>query len=394
MTQSIDKPNADRATLAAARSFRRRTLLEAAAATGIAAIAAPWGAKRALSSSGVVNVFTWSDYVYQDMIDGFEKETGIKVNLSKYGSNDEVFNKIKASGGKGFDVVQPTTSEGPTYYDAGDLLQPIDESKVNIDAVYPSIYEKSIDLGGTYRGKRYILPFNWGTEAMTYDSSVVKGEYGTLSLGDLWNPDYERKVTGRPKSLLIAIGRHLDATGELPSNGFLDAYESEEKARALFAKTLEFAIAHKKSIRSFWNNTDETLNAFNNDGCVIGLTWDGPGITLMKNTQGRIKYLMPKEGGFAWLDGLAIPSGAENIEQAYAWINYMYRPEVGASHANQSGYNSAVAEAVNFLKPESKAAFEAAYPPGAVDNLWWWPMTTPWFNPVRQEYVEKYIAAA
>ena len=81
--------------------------------------------------------------------------------MSKYVSNDEVFNKLKASGGKGFDLVMPTTTEGPQWYDARDLLQPFDENKIDIDAIHPSIFERSIELGGTRRGKRYILPFNW-----------------------------------------------------------------------------------------------------------------------------------------------------------------------------------------------------------------------------------------
>jgi len=379
-------------TIEATRAWRRRELGKLALGAGMAAVAAPWVSRHA-AAAGVVKVYAWSDYIYQDMIDSFKKETGLEVELSKYGSNDEVFNKMKASGGKGFDLVMPTTSEGPQWYDAGDLLQPFDESKIDVDAVYPSIYEKSIDLGGTYRGKRYILPFNWGTEGITYDSGVFERSYGELSLGDLWLPEMVDKVTVRQKSALIAIGRTMDADGKLDSNGMLDAYKDEETSRKIFDQILPVAIELKKNIKKFWNSADDQYTAFNQDGCVIGLTWDGPGIVLNKTSKGRIKYLMPKEGGFAWLDGMSIPTGAENVEGAYAFINHMYRPDMGATMANQSGYNSVVAEAVKQLQPEAKAAFEAAYPAGAVDNLWWWPMITPWFNPVRAEYVEKYTAA-
>lgn len=379
-------------TMEAARTWRRRELGKLALGAGIATMAGPWVSRHA-AAAGVVKIYAWSDYIYQDMIDSFQKETGLQVELSKYGSNDEVFNKLKASGGKGFDLVMPTTSEGPQWYDAGDLLQPFDETKIDIDAIYPSIYEKSIDLGGTYRGKRYILPFNWGTEGITYDSEVFKTSYGELSLGDLWRPEMVDKVTVRQKSALIAIGRTMDAEGKLESNDMLDAYKDEETSRKIFEQILPVAIDLKKNIKKFWNSADDQYTAFNQDGCVIGLTWDGPGIVLNKTSKGRIKYLMPKEGGFAWLDGMSIPTGAENVEGAYAFINHMYRPDMGAAMANQSGYNSVVAEAVKQLEPEAKTAFEAAYPSGAVDNLWWWPMITPWFNPVRAEYVEKYTAA-
>jgi spermidine/putrescine transport system substrate-binding protein len=379
-------------TIDAAKTWRRRELAKLALGAGVAASVGPWISRNA-AAAGVVKVYAWSDYIYQDMIESFKKETGLDIELSKYGSNDEVFNKLKASGGKGFDLVMPTTNEGTQWYDAGGLLQPLDESKVNIDAIYPSIYEQSIDLGGTYRGKRYILPFNWGTEGITYDSEAFKTSYGELSMGDLWRPEMVGKATVRQKSALIAIGRTLDAEGKLQSNGMLDAYKDEETSRKIFEQILPIAIEWKKNVKKFWNSADDTYNAFNQDGCVIGLTWDGPGIKLGQTTNGRIKYLMPKEGGFAWLDGMSIPTGAENVEGAYAFINHMYRADMGASMANQAGYNSVVAEAVNLLKPEAKTAFEAAYPAGAVDNLWWWPIITPWFNPVRAEYVEKYTAA-
>ncbi|WP_222183886.1 extracellular solute-binding protein [Geminicoccus harenae] len=379
-------------TIEAARNWRRRELGRLALGAGMAAVAAPWVGRHA-AAAGVVKVYAWSDYVYQDMIDSFQKETGLDIELSKFGSNDELFNKLKASGGAGFDLVMPTTTEGPQWYDAGDLLQPLDESKIDIEAIYPSIYERSVDLGGTYRGKRYILPFNWGTEGMTYDSSAFQASYGTLSLGDLWRPEMVGKATVRQKSALIAIGRTMDAEGKLKSNGMLDAYKDKETSRRIFDQIVPVAIELKKNIKKFWNSADDQYTAFNQDGCVIGLTWDGPGIVLSRTSGGRIRYLMPKEGGFAWLDGMSIPTGAENVEGAYAFINHMYRADMGAAMANQSGYNSVVAEAVPLLKPEAKAAFEAAYPEGAVDNLWWWPMVTPWFNPVRTEYVEKYTAA-
>ncbi|RMD61344.1 MAG: extracellular solute-binding protein [Alphaproteobacteria bacterium] len=380
-------------TQRAAKAFTRRVLLQSAAAAGVLSVGAPWIAKRALSSSGEVNVYAWSDYIWPEMIEPFEKKTGIKVNLSKYGSNDELLTKLKTSGGKGFDLVFPSVDTGPTWYQSGDLLQPLDLKKINVDAIIPSLWEKSKELGAVFRRKRYLCPFDWGTEAMTFDSSKRDYKYGTMSYGDLWSEENKGLITVRQKSALITLGLYFDRTGQVPSNRLRDLYEDETTAREIYEKILPFAIEHKSWVRQFWNNTQETLNAFYQNNCIAGQCWDGPSMRMMKETKGRIRYLMPVEGGLAWLDTMAIPSGAENVEQAYAFINHLLTPEMGGILGNKAGYNSAVKGAADFLEPESREAFKSAYPGDAIDNLWWWLPSPAWWAALRAEYVDKWNAA-
>ncbi len=92
------------------------------------------------------------------------------------------------------------------------------------------------------------------------------------------------------------------------------------------------------------------------------------------------------------MDTMAIPSGAVNVEQAYELINFLMTPKIGGMFANNTGYNSAAVGSAAHLSAASKAAYNIAYPAGAIENLWWWPMSTPWFGGVRQEYVEKMTA--
>lgn len=393
MSDTVKKRGGENPTLRAAKAFSRRTLLQSAAAAGALTAGGPLMAKRALSSSGEVNVYAWSDYIWPDMIEAFEKDSGIKVNLSKYGSNDEVLTKLKTSGGKGFDLVFPSVTYGPAWYDAGDLLQPVDESKVAVDRVIPALWEKSADLGAVFRRKRYLVPYDWGTEAILYDSSKRDYKYGELSYGTLWEDDNKGLVTVRQKSALTAIGLYLDHIGEVPSNNMHDTYESEEKFRAVYDKSLAFAIEHKPWVRQFWNNTQETLNAFQQNNCVIGQCWDGPSLRLMSESDKKYRYLMPAEGGMTWLDTMGIPAGAENVEQAYAFVNHLLTPQMGGTFANQSGYNSAVKGAEEYLKPESKENFQLAYPGDAIEKLWWYPPEPAWWVAARSEYVDKWNAA-
>ena len=102
------------ATLVAAREFRRRTLLRAALYGGAALSVGPFVARSALSSSGEVNVFAWGDYVQDNIKRAFEDKTGIRLNLSTYGSNEECENKLRAAGGKGFDIIFPRSTPART----------------------------------------------------------------------------------------------------------------------------------------------------------------------------------------------------------------------------------------------------------------------------------------
>ena len=365
-------------------TLTRRTLL----ATGAATLAAPLFSRRALASSGEVNVFAWGDYFQPNIVAAFEAETGIKINISTYGSNEEAASKLRAAGGKGFDLIFPSVDTRPNY-DEGNLLSEVDESKLDVALVQPALWRSSLELGAARRGKRYLVPFTWGTEGMTYDSSVHNIAPGELSYADLWAEGLTGKVAMRQKSVLISLALYLDTTGELPSNRGMDLYKSEADTRRIFDGCVAYAAPRKGNIGAYWNNATEATSAFTDAGCTIGQTWDTTGIKLGADVDPRWKYGAPKEGALAWMDTAAVPSGAENIDQAYALLNFLLKPETGGLFSNNTGYNSAAVGAADHMSDAGKAAFAFAYPGNAIDNLWWWPMFTPWFSTVREEYVEK-----
>lgn len=377
--------------LMATKAFSRRTLLQGAAAAGGIAAVSPFIIRQSLASSGSVNVFAWGDYIKPNIIEAFEKNTGIKVNLTTFGSNEEAQSKLRAAGGKGFDLIFPSVDTRPEY-DEGNLLQVIDESRVKVDRIEPAMWRSSLRLGAAKRGKRYLIPFDWGTEGITYDSSVHSFKPGALSYGDLWVDGLDGKVAGRQKSIIITLAIYLDSIGEVSSDRALDLYKSEPDMRRVFDACLKFLKPHKKNIGAFWNNATEATSAFTDSGCTIGQTWDTTGIKLHIDVDKKWTYTAPKEGALGWMDTMGIPSGAENLDQAYEMINFLMTPEIGGMFANNTGYNSAAVGSANHLADANKAAFKIAYPGGAIENLWWWPMNTPWFNGVRQEYVEKITA--
>ncbi|WP_249306255.1 extracellular solute-binding protein [Rhodobacter capsulatus] len=323
-------------------------------ATGAAALATPLIARHSRASSGEVNVFAWGDYFQDGKIpEAFKKATGIKVNVSTYGANEEAASKLRTAGGKGFDILFPSVDTRPTY-DEGALLAEIDETKLKVERIEPALWRSSLELGAAHRGKRYLVPFDWGTEGITWDASGLEVKPGDLSYAHLWGEGLTGKVALRQKSVLTSLAIHLDAIGEVPSNCGMDVYKSEADNRRIFDACVAFVQKRKGNIGAFWNNATEATAAFTDGGCVIGQTWDTTGIKLHTDVAPNWRYGAPKEGALAWMDTAAIPSGAENVDQAYEFLNFLMTPEIGGLFANATGYNSAAVGSAEHLSAANK----------------------------------------
>ncbi len=374
-------------TVEAAKEFNRRTVLKGtAAAVGVAA-AGPFVIRDAYAA-GTVNAIVWTNYLTDDFLKGFEKKTGIKVNVTPLGSNEELLNKMKASKGRGFDVITPTLNRKGQWIDLG-LLQPWDMKKIkNLKNVEPAFVKAS--EAWSWGGGQHHLPHIWGTEAMSWRTDMWSTEYGKLSFGDLWIPEMKGKVQGRPHSMMAGIGRYLEGAGKLPP--FVEAYKDEASMRKIWEKITKFAVEHKPWVKQFWNDHDAQKTGFMQNGVVLGQTWDGPAIELFKDGK-PVQYMAPKEGAFAWLDGLSMPIGAKNKDETYELINAIYTVAAAADSAIKTGYNSTVNGYRDKLDAKSKKAFNLAYPGDALLKRWWWPDEPTWYASIRSEYRDKFIGA-
>jgi spermidine/putrescine transport system substrate-binding protein len=93
------------------------------------------------------------------------------------------------------------------------------------------------------------------------------------------------------------------------------------------------------------------------------------------------------------MEGLSMPVGAENIEEAYEFMNWFLTPEIGAMWTNTTQYNSTAVGSDQLLSDEAKAFFAAAYPGDALQNLWWWPIQESWYVTKRNEYQDRFLSA-
>ena len=159
-----------------------------------------------------------------------------------------------------------------------------------------------------------------------------------------------------------------------------------------YGTAAEYTIANKAQIVNWWKGTADTQSGFEEEGAVIGITWDGP-IFQLKNQGRPYNYLAPVEGALSWIDSIALTSGAENLEQAYAFINWSFQPEIGGIVSDNTGYNSVVQGFDAHVADSFKKNFADAYPGDAVQKLWVQGTERPWFLEKRQALVDKISAA-
>ncbi len=372
-------------------TIKRRSVLKGAAAFGAVA-AGPWiVSPKVLASSGEINVLMWSDYLPPEWIEGFTKKTGIKVNYTGIGSNEEIINKMKATKGRGFDIISPTNVRSLQWQPLN-LIQPFDMNKINTATVNGAML-KIGENEWNFEGKGvHWLPHIWGTEAMAWRTDLYSPPGGVPSYGNVWQPEVQGKTMMRPHSGMLGAGLYMETIGQLNPGDCWRAYQSEEKMRPVWEKITKFCIDNKKQIKLFWNDADSQKNGLLNEGVVVGQTWDGPPLAL--KSQGEpVTYQAPREGALAWVDGMSMPTGAENIDQVYTFIEYVFLPEPAGRAIDKHGYNSAVLGADKFASAQYAKNFAEAYPGDALKNLNPWPAEPQWYADVRTEYRNKFVNA-
>ena len=386
----ISTVDASRQTQQAAKAFNRRTVLKAGAAAGAFVLAGPAYITGALGA-GELNILMWSDYLPEDHLAGFKSQTGITVNYTGIGSNEEIINKMKATKGQGFDIISPTNNRNLQWQPL-DLLQPIDLNRVPIDKVNPAM-AKIGPTGWNFNGKgSHWLPHIWGTEGIGWRTDLWTPADGVPSYGDVWKDENAGKTMGRPHSMMLGAGLYMETIGELDPGSMWNAYVSEAKMRPVWEKVTSWCIARKKNIKVLWNDADTQKNSLLNEGVIVGQTWDGPPLAL-KNAGEPVMYQAPKEGSMAWVDGMAIPVGAKNIDQIYAFVEYAYQAEPAGKAIDKHGYNSPVLGADKHAGDQYKKNFAEAYPGDSLANLNPWPAEAPWYAEIRTEYRNKFVNA-
>jgi spermidine/putrescine transport system substrate-binding protein len=303
-------------------------------------------ARRALAAGDLGDTLaftTWPNYFAQENFDNFTKDTGVNINVSVFGSNEEMLAKLQA-GGTGWDVFVPTNYTISTYHEL-DLIEPLDLAR--LPAFDPSTHDPRFIGAGKVDGTLYAVPKDWGTTGYVVNTDKVTGAMTT------WKEFWDRArgdLTGRVMVhdyQLTTIGNALKYFGY--SFNSIDPKELADAEKLLIeVKPHLFAI-----------NSDYQPSMRNGDAWA-SVAWTGDGKQLNRDIP-AMQYVLGKEGGEIWTDFYAIPKGAPHMDAAYAFIDYMLTPEVNAREVLAHGYPSTDAR-TNALLPKEMLEDPILYP--------------------------------
>src|SRR5437762_11150083 len=147
-----------------------------------------------------LRLLTWADYVPADVVAQFKKETGIDVEIT-LSNNEEMISKLRATGGAGFDLAQPSQDRIAGPQQEFGIYKPMDLSKINAELFIPSMLDAT-KKNTTVDGKVYGLPHIWGTDGLVVNTKLAK----MADYNDLCKAEYKGKTSVRLKrQTLIAL---------------------------------------------------------------------------------------------------------------------------------------------------------------------------------------------
>lgn len=300
-------------------------------------IAACGGGQKPAAKSTELNLYAWSEYIPQAMLDNFTAETGIKVNYDTYSSNEELQAKLQA-GASGYDVIIPSDYMVTIMANLG-LLEPIDLNHIpnfaNIDERFKN---PPFDPGN-----KYSVPYQWGTVAIAVNTEKVQRPI--TKFVDLWDPmfrnnlvvlDDEREIIGMA---LVVLGYDKNST-------------DPAQLEAAKQKLLELV----PNIKLY--DSDSPKTALLSGEVIAGVIWNGEA-ALAHQENPAIDYILPEEGCGLWEDNLAIPKGAPHKDAAEAFINFVLRPEMSILITRDFPYSNPNKAALELLAKENPEAYQA-----------------------------------
>lgn len=289
-----------------------------------------------------LNLFAWSEYVPADVIKGFTKETGIKVNYETYASNEEMLAKLM-SGAASYDLIQPSEYVIEALNKEHQLLE-LDKSKL------PNLK----NIGKEYYGQPHdpelktSVPWMQGTVGIVVNTTKVKEP--VAGFADVFQESHKGRIVVLDDALEIVTWA-LAMQGLGPDQV---TKENLEKIRPTLMQWLPLVKVY---------DSDSPKTALLNGDVDLGVVWSGEAAILLREQPKKFTYVLPKEGAHMFIDSLAIPKGAKHVDNALKFIDYCLRPEVSVKISKEFPYTNPNVEARKLLKPDELTNI-ASYPPG------------------------------
>jgi spermidine/putrescine-binding protein len=289
------------------------------------------------ANSTTLNLYGWSEYVPQDLLDNFTAKYNITVNYDTYSSNEEMLAKLQA-GASGYDVVIPSDYTVAIMIKQG-MLETLDLSQIpNFANLDKRFINRDYDPGN-----KYTVPYQWGTTGLIYDKTLVPSEPKNWT--DLWDPAYKGRLVFLDDEREV-MGMALEVLGYDRNSINPDQLDQAEK------KLVEL----KPNILKF--DSDSPENSIINGETWAGMVYNG-NASLAYLEDPNIGYICPTEGCTIWFDNLAIPKGAPHKDAALLFINWVLEAEQSVLITQEFPYSNPNQAALEYLKTNDSAAYES-----------------------------------
>ena len=298
-------------------------------------------------SGKALNLFIWSDYLAANTLSDFEKQTGIKVHVAYFDTNETLETRLLA-GNSGFDIVVPTASYFERQIKAGVYLT-LDKSKLpNLKNMDPQLMSR-VALHDPDNAHGVI--YTWGTNGIGYNEKMIKALMPDAPF-DSWRMVFDPAVASKLAKCGISV---LDSPAEMVRMvlGYLGRDPNSQAAEDLAASE-----ATMSKIRPYIRNinSSEYIEALANGDICLAVGYNGDVLQARDRARDankgiEIKFNVPKEGSILWFDMLAVPKDAPDPESAYAFLDYMMTPQVAADVSDFRRYATGNAAAEPLVQP-------------------------------------------
>lgn len=293
------------------------------------------------SAEGQLNLFNWGNYTSPEMIEKFTAETGITVTITDYDSNTTALAKVEA-GGAGFDLVVPSSSWVPVFVEKG-LLAELDHSRLsNFGNLAPEWMDVAWD-----KGRNYTIPWQWGTTGVAVNTTAYDGDINTSNI-----------FLDPPEELIGKVNVVPEMSDVMAMTIFNVGGEACTEDLEVLKKVRDKLMAAKPSWISMDYGTTDKLSS--ND-LVATVNWNGSTMRARLNNP-DVKYGYPKEGFPLWMDSVGLLADAQNVDEAYKFLDFIMVPENAAMISSFARYANGIAGSEEFMPEEMKTAPEIVIP--------------------------------
>ncbi|MCR4801761.1 MAG: spermidine/putrescine ABC transporter substrate-binding protein [Lachnospiraceae bacterium] len=272
------------------------------AATMMVASFTGCGSSGAKGENGELNVFIWTEYVSESAISAFEEESGIKVNVSTYSSNEDMLAKLKSEAEGTYDVVLPS-DYAVEYLIAQEKLETLDKDALtNLSNISETYMNPSYDPGNIYS-----VPYEGGVCCIAVNTDKVNKQI--TSYDDLFDESLADSI--------VVLDDFRAIIGLTERSMGLSMNETDPTT---LSEVEEKLLKLKNNVKLY--DSDSPKSALISGDCSIGAVWSAEAALAMEENP-AIEVVYPKEGAYVFMDNWSIPKGAKNYDNALSFINYM-----------------------------------------------------------------------